>query len=416
MSRADSGIEVPREKVKPGLGGDSLMILVVGISAALPFLLAPLRAQVLGPAGRGEFAFFQSSLTTVAVASALGVRIACYQVGFLSDNRFTIGYFRMGVLSIVSASFLVIPLTVIAFMQFSATTAFMIAALVLLAPSFVINQIEFATASYGHHRGKIANASSLPALIEFVFSVVAFAAHQYTLLVGVFTAIFAQVARLVVAWKWHLQDRGKLSAAQRRRVPRLERALYRASLKNAPAAVIPLLSGNLDVLIFGTMISTDVLGHYVVAKLGFTALLIVASVFEGRAIGLVTNLGRIRGLITIGAVAGVLVLLCGTAGWVLTPIVFGPEFVASAYAFPLLATAGGLAFVFVCVSAVNAQANKASLWPGATILLTLIPSCVLLSQFFGPDVVVISLGLVTAQGVGTGVVLSQYFSRKGKHL
>jgi len=158
-----------------------------------------------------------------------------------------------------------------------------------------------------------------------------------------------------------------------------------------------------------------VLGHYVVAKLGFTALLIAASVLEGRAIRLVVKYGLVKGLVLIFAIALTLCVLCGTVGFFLTPVVFGPDFAASGQAFPLLALAGGLAFVFVCVSAANAQKRRASFLPGLAILISLVLACVFLAHQFGSNVVAISLALVLAQGIGVVVVVGQYFSRKGRH-
>jgi hypothetical protein len=138
-------------------------------------------------------------------------------------------------------------------------------------------------------------------------------------------------------------------------------------------------------------------------------------VLEGRAIGLVKKRGRLKGLGMIVLVSGTLAVLCGLAGWLLTPIIFGSEFIPSGQAFPLLALAGALAFLFVCISAINAQDRKASFWPGLAILVTLVISCVLLALYFTSDVVIISLGLTLAQAVGVAVVLVQYSSKRGKH-
>lgn len=416
MSLTDSGRVVARKKSGSSLGRDSLLVGVVGFSAALPFLLAPLRAQVLGPAGRGEFAFFQSSLTTVGVAAALGVRIACYQVQFLAEDRFRISYMRMTIASFISSAVVAAPLFFVAYLQFSPFVAWTIGALVLLAPSFVINQIEFASANYGRNGTRIAGASSVPAIVDFGLSIAAFVLKQYTLIVGIFIAIFAQMVRLLAAWKWHVADRSRIAPTHRKADRSVERNLFVASLRNAPAAIIPLLSGNIDVLIFGVFIKPEILGHYVVAKLGFTALLIAASVLEGRAIRLVTRSRRLKGLLKVAAIAIGLVIVSGVLGWILTPVVFGMEFMASAQAFPLLSFAGGLAFLFVCFSAINAQKNIASVWPGLASLAVLVVGCIVLSQFFGSDIVIISCALIVAQAVGASVVLTQFLKRRGKHL
>lgn len=405
--------DVPRRLNKGsrgGVGRDSLLVLIVGVSAVLPFLLAPLRAQILGPSGRGEFAYFQSSLTTIGVAAALGVRYACYQVGFVGDSRFSISYLRMGLVSTLAASIVIIPLAWTAAASFSPLIFWSIVGTILLAPSFVMNQIEFANANHGQLRSRIGTAASLPAILEFVVTLGAFILQRFSLAVGIFTAVGAQAARLVTAWHWHLSDRSMIRRRERRRVPDTESALFKASLRNGPASVIPLLSGNLDVIIFGMVTTTDVLGHYAVAKLGFSAVLIAATVLEGRAIGLVGKRGRTMALAIILGVAAGLTVLCGAAGWYLTPIVFGQDFGASALAFPILAAAGGLAFTFICLSAINAQRKKASIFPGLIILVVLVISCIGLGTFQGSSVVVISMGLVLAQAVGLSVILIQYYS------
>lgn len=411
----DSKPAISAVRSKRGLGFDSLLVIAVGASAVLPFLLAPLRAQILGPSGRGDFAFFQSSFTTIGVAAALGVRFACYQVGFLGDNRFSISYWKMSLLSIAAALTVIIPMAWVAAVQFSPIVFWSIAFTTLLAPSFVMNQIELASANDTNNRIRIGTASSLPAILEFAVTLVFFLAQRFNLVVGIVTAIFAQVARFATVWAWHFKDRRRAVPTYVQRKPKAEIALLTATFRNAPAAVIPLLSGNLDVLIFGVLSSSDVLGHYVVAKLGFSAMLISAAVLEGRAIAFVRNRGRAVGLGLIGAVSIFLAVLCGLGGWLLTPIVFGLDFVASANAFPVLSAAGALAFVFVCVSAINAQRNSVSCWPGLGILLTLVGGCCLLAALFPSDVVALSYGLLLAQAVGVLIVVSQFFSSGGKN-
>lgn len=418
MSRLATSLRSNGMLRRNSLGKDSALVLVVAVSAALPFLLAPLRAQVLGPAGRGEFAFFQAALTTVGMASALGLRVACYQIGYLANDRFAVSYMKLGVTSVLASMIVLIPLFWVSANQFSSLLTWSIASLVLLAPSFAMNQIEFANASFQQNRLRIGQATAVPALVEFAFSLLAFALSVYTLGLGVLIAIFAQGQRLATAWIWHIKD--GLQATRHSNVkffPRrhVEKALLVASIKNAPTAVVPLLSGNLDVFIIGTMATPDILGRYAVAKLGFSALLIAASIFEGRAISLVSIRGRKGGLLIILSICGTMVIACGGAGLILTPVIFGQEFSASAQAFPVLALAGGLSFIFVCLSAVTAHRRRASTWPGVTVLATLVAACFALSFLFRNDVVAISFALVLAQGMGVMVVFVQYCSNKGRH-
>lgn len=418
MSRLATSVRASGALSRKNLGKDSVLVLVVAVSAALPFLLAPLRAQVLGPSGRGEFAFFQAALTTAGMASALGLRVACYQIGYLANDRFAVSYLKLGVVSVFASMIVLVPLFWVSENQFSSLLTWSIASLVLLAPSFAMNQIEFANASFQQDRLRIGQATAVPALVEFAFSLLAFVLNAYTLVLGVFIAIFAQGQRLATAWVWHIKDGLHAKRVSRTTIsPRrqVEKALLTASIKNAPTAVVPLLSGNLDVFIIGTMAAPELLGRYAVAKLGFSALLIAASIFEGRAISLVSNRGRKSGLLIILAICGIMVVLCGGAGWLLTPVVFGREFNASAQAFPVLSLAGGLSFIFVCLSAVTAHRRRASVWPGVAVLATLVAACLALSFLFQNDVVMISFALVLAQGVGVMVVFLQYRSNKGRH-
>lgn len=386
---------------------DFLLVTVVALSAVLPFLLAPIRAQILGPSGRGEFAFFQSSVTTAGIFAALGLRFACYQLNYIQDNRFRFRTPRLAVYSLAGAMFVIVPTSWIAFTQLSPVTGLAVAAAILLAPGSAIVQIETANANFTQRRGRIAAVSSSPPVLEFFGTLLLVVVQRFNLLVAIVTTIMAELLRSILAVVWHLADRRSVSKDKTTADPLLERRIVAASIRSAPAVVIPLLSGNLDILLFGLFTESAVLGQYAVAKLGFSAMLIAASVLEGRFLAAFRRRPKGRAVLGVVLVALALALLSGAAGFILTPVLFGSDFVPSSLAFPCLALAGCLAFIFSCLSADAAQHQRNSAVPGGAILLTLVVSCIAVPIFVGTDVVSLTWALIAAQFVGTFVIMVQ---------
>lgn len=388
---------------------DVLLVAIVGISAILPFLLAPIRAQILGPAGRGEFAFFQSSVTAVGIFAALGLRFACYEISFLSENRFGFRMRRLVIYSMLGASVVIAPTTWIAFREISPAVGFAILATLVLAPGAALVQIETANANYLQRRHRIASVSSVPPVFEFLITLLLVIVQKFNLLLALMVTLGAEAIRTTMAAVWYFRDKSRREDRSNLTDKALERRLMVSSFKNAPAVVTPLLSGNLDVLLFALWAPTTVLGHYAVAKLGFSVLVILGGVLEGRFLASFRRHTRIRGLVNVVCCAAVLAAACGLSGWVLTPIIFGPDFIPSAHAFPLLAAAGGLALVFACLSAATAQNGVSSVYPGVVVLSSLALGCFLVPLMVGTDVVSLTFALVFAQLIGVVVVTVQFF-------
>lgn len=393
---------------------DFILVAVVSFAAIMPFLLAPIRAQILGPAGRGEFAFFQSSVTAAGIFSALGLRFACYELNFLKSHRFSFRISRLFIYAMLGAGIIIVPTTWVAFNEISPIVGFAIAATLLLAPGAALVQIETANANFVQRRERIAKLSSVPPVFEFLVTLVLVVLQKFNLLFALLITLGAEAIRTTTAGIWYFRDRHKHNHRSSAVDRRMEKRLVTASFKNAPAVVTPLLSGNLDILLFALWAPTTVLGHYAVAKLGFSVLVIIGSVLEGRFLASFRRQSKIRGLVNVVVCAGVLAAVCGITGWWLVPIIFGMEFTPSAMAFPFLAGAGGLALLFACLSAATAQDSKSSVYPGLAVLLSLAVTCLAIPAVVGTDVVSLTWALVAAQLVGVIFVAIQFLKGGSK--
>lgn len=397
---------------------DILLVAAVGVSAALPFLLAPFRAMILGPVGRGEFAFFQSSVSIIGLACTLGLRLACYQLGLFGDRRFLIRYPSLILASIGFGSVVAIPSALVAFLSVSTTVAYFILGALALCVGYAFSQIEVANAQHGLLRNRVGATSAFPALLEFIVSIVLILWQRLSLLACLITTFLAEVLRGGLAIIWNRRE-----ARQQETTPEKisNKMLLRASIISAPAAVVPLLSGNIDVLIFGALLDTSTLGHYVVAKLGFSVMLLVGTVLEGRAISLAGRLGYLKASFAVAAFGGVCAALGGTAGFLLTPVIFGQEFVESARAFPFAAAAGFFAYMFVSLTAMSHCSSRASmrsaeLVPAVIVLVGIVSSCCAIPVFFGSNVIAMSLGLMFSQVLGViSIALFSILSRRSSH-
>jgi hypothetical protein len=388
---------LPRRK----FGMDVVLVMVVGVSACLPFMLAPFRAIILGPGVRGEFAFFQSAVSIIGLTCTLGLRLACYQLGLFGVNRYSIRYQSLAVASILCGAVVAIPAAIVAFNSVSSLVGYFILASLVLCIGYAFNQVETANSQNLQLRRRIAATTASPALVEFLVNMLLMLVQRLNLIVSMAITILAEAIRGALAVVWNRHDRRNVELPPSHFS---NNALYRASLISAPAAVVPLLSGNLDVLMYGALVETAALGHYVVAKLGFSAMLVAGTVLEGRAITLVGRLGLFRTIAIVVGIGGGLALAGGAAGWVLTPVVFGREFIESANAFPAAAAAGFFAFLFVSLTAINshlgAQSRLGRVMPGLFVLLGIVMSSLAIPAAFGSDAVAMTLGLMGSQLLG----------------
>jgi hypothetical protein len=289
----------------------------------------------------------------------------------------------------------------VAFNSISSLVGYFILASLVLCIGYAFNQVETANAQNLQLRHRVATTTASPALVEFLANMLLMLIQRLNLVVSMVITLMAEATRGALAVVWNRRDRRKFGLPPSKFS---NNALYRASLISAPAAVVPLLSGNLDVLLYGAIVETTSLGHYVVAKLGFSAMLVAGAVLEGRAIALVDRLGVSRAIAVMAGVGGTLALVGGVAGWTLTPLVFGRDFIESADAFPAAAGAGFLAYLFVSLTAINSHSGfpgqLGRVLPGIFVLVGIVMSSLIVPAAFGSDVVAMALGLMFSQVLG----------------
>jgi hypothetical protein len=322
----------------------------------------------------------------------------------LGDRRFAIDYPKLALISTVFGAVVVVPASWIAFESISPLVGYLIVAAIAICPGYALNQVEVGNAQYLQVRRRLGLGWGLPPVLEFSLNVVFILLQRLNIVVCLVITLAVEGSRGLMAIIWNRRDFRDLPSSVGRPNRQLNMKLWKATFINAPSAVIPMLSGNLDVLIFGALVDTASLGHYVVAKLAFNAMLIVGGLLEGRALGLVYKFGISRAALAMICIGAGLSFSCGFLGWVFTPVLFGIEFQESARAFPITALAGFLAFMFVSLNAIEAKTGHAStsrrIMPGAVVLLSLVASCMIIPAVFGSNVVAMAFALAGSQFLG----------------
>lgn len=323
-------------------GRSALFGLVLVVSSVLPFLLAPVRANWLGPSARGEFAYFQSSLTVVLACGGLGVRHAVYSLGVGDWGP------RHRVLPVVFAGCcasltVAAPLSIIGFVSISTFVGWAILLSVLLAPGTVLFQLGLARSQISGNEQRTTFGLASPSLLDFILNMATVLTHTMTLISSVAVTIAAEIWRGSTSLFWHL--RGRIDRAKLDGVTPRAHLLLRSALRYAPVAILPMVAGNVDVLIYGALLPTTSVGIYVVAKLGFMLFIPLASAIEGRVLAVSFSSGIRRALVRVGVVGLVAGTIIGTFGAVLVPTLFGQEYAAAVWALPIACLAGLLRLV-----------------------------------------------------------------------
>ena len=341
----ESGEDAPRwQRYLP------IATILVGL---LPILLAPLRARELSPDGRGEFAFFQSAFTIISAAGALGARHAYYAMrGAGQLDAPVLGKQAAGSSWVASVA-VGLPLVAISWFQHSAATTALIVLTFAAGPLHLFVQLQLARAQ---HDGKVVRVSlttGVPALWEFFANIILFLTHAMTVLTVSIATAAAEVLRGLVSVRRRVRYAGDLRALRRR----YNRQLWRY----APVGVMPMLVGNVDVIVYGALLPQTQLGYYAVAKLAVTLLVFATVVVEGRFLTSDRRFARSAGL-TLSLLA-ITAAVGGIAGTVLVPVLFGNEYGPAADIFGVMAGAG-----FVGGAHVLFTARAASLQLGALAL------------------------------------------------
>lgn len=380
------------------------MTSAIVLAAVLPLALAPIRARVLGPSGRGEFAYFQAALSVITAVSAIGIRHAYYAVTTPGDPRPHLKSRRITLSASGLSLGLGIPLAWIGFASLSSTVGWSILIVALGGPLFAMTQLEVASAQRDGRRKRIVAFAGLPSLVEFVGNIALLALRSLTLWTAITVTLFSELSRSLAGIRARALDKPHL--APRDMV--VLRTFEKASWILAPATLVPILASNIDSLIYGALAPTSQLGLYAVAKIATSILLLGAITLEGYFLqdvfqrGLRKALGR-NGLALIGVAAAGAVL-----GLLLVPLLFGAAYHAAALAFPLSATAGTLGVIYVWFSAHLASRGlqRLSLISAAAVLITLTAGCFIVTRFpsINPEIMIVPLIVAYLAGSLTSLV------------
>jgi O-antigen/teichoic acid export membrane protein len=361
-------------------------VLAAAVIAAslLPFLLAPIRARLFGPDGRGEFAFFQSSFTILAAVSALGYRHAYYQEA-QNTPGYTPNLGRAGKFLTLAVGLAVgLPLSAVAFAEVSAPVGVGLAVAAFGGPLFAYTQLVAADAQWHGRRAEVAALAGGPPTAEFALNILllflqklnvatAMAAAE-TLRIG--TAIFAGGRR-----KRAPQDSESRSDGLEAADPKNPVRLFSTAALLAPAVLAPLLASNIDAVIYGALGSAVLLGYYAVAKIATSVLILAATTLEGRFLRLTAAKGITYAIGLAVLALGALAVFGAAVGYLVVPPLFGEAFRPSALALPATATAGGAAGLFVLLGAQAARVghSRAALLTAVSCFVLVAVGCFVIS-------------------------------------
>lgn len=374
------------------------LVAAVMVAAILPLVLAPLRARLLGPSGRGEFAFFQSSLTVIGAMSGLGLRHAYYEKALSSEQRFVLSSRRISLTGWLLSLAAGLPLAVIAAASFSGPLAAAILVVSLGGPLFALTQIEVANAQLAGNQRRVSLFAGGPGLVEFVTSVILIIVREFSIVTAILASFVSELGRAAFTLWARALDRGPLATP----APLLTKQLLASAWKFAPATLVPLLASNVDTLIYGAIATSSNLGLYAVAKLATNLLVLAALSLEGWFLASASRHGLFRALFRALLIVAPLAVVGGLAGREAVPLIFGQPYLASSEAFPLTAAAGFLGSLYVWTTALCAVSGRQrmSMVSAAFVLGGMVVSCVVVAVQPHVNPVTMSLPLIFAYTLG----------------
>ena len=381
------------------------MTSAIVLAAVLPLALAPIRARVLGPSGRGEFAYFQAALSVHNCR--LGDRdparlLRSYNAGGSatpseeSQNHFVCQRAEPGSRYPFGLDRIRVPV---------------VHRRLVYPHRGARRTVVCHDAAGGRKRPARRQTQADRGLCRVAFSrricgnIALLALRSLTLWTAITVTLFSELESLP---RWNTPPRAldKPHLAPRDMV--VLRTFEKASWILAPATLVPILASNIDSLIYGALAPTSQLGLYAVAKIATSILLLGAITLEGYFLqdvfqrGLRKALGR-NGLALIGVAAAGAVL-----GLLLVPLLFGAAYHAAALAFPLSATAGTLGVIYVWFSAHLASRGlqRLSLISAAAVLVTLTAGCFIVTSFasINPEIMIVPLIVAYLAGSLTSLV------------
>lgn len=343
--------------------------IIVGL---LPILLAPVRARELSPDGRGEFAFFQSAFMIISAAGALGGRHAYYAIRGRGRADFPALGPGAAASAWIAAATAGAPLLVISLFQHSTSTSFLIGVVLAAGPLHLFVQLQLARAQYEDQAPRVALTTGIPALWEFVANLALFVTNAMTVLTVSVATATAEVLRGVVSRRRRAPTPRDLRAVRRD----YNRQLWRY----APVGMMPMLVGNIDVIVYGAALPQTELGYYAVAKLAVTLLIFATVVIEGRFVRSDHRFARSATLTLL--LLSFTALVGGVLGTILIPPLFGDAYRPAAQVFGLMAAVGffGGAHVLFTARAATLQLGALTLSSSSAVFVVTAASSVLVSQ------------------------------------
>lgn len=299
----------------------------VALSAVLPLLLSPWKAQALGPTGRGEVTFFQSGLTILLAVAALGARHAYYEIRAQFPSRFELRDRLSFWTSITLSAVVAATLIAIGARTMPSLVVVGLAIGCLVAPFQALLQREIAEAQVAQERKRVAVLASTPAYLESSGTVAGLALRLMSVGFSVALTLAAEFVRVALAISIRRRDRRRLPQSQRDYAEPVD--ISPQTIRLGLVAILPLLIANVDSIIFAVFVPIPTLGHFAITKIAITLLLLVASTMEGSVVRAPTGRAFFRYFLTYFSLAAVGAAL----GYLFTPLLFGSEFESSRVAF-----------------------------------------------------------------------------------
>lgn len=356
MASSETPVEAPPSsarrsrglaRIKVGIRSEFHLVLFVTAFNALPFVLAPMKAAALGPAERGYFAYFQAALLIIINISVLGSRLSAYKNSAFKSRRFDVPARPLVTLTLPIALLLGLC-TLVLKVDLPLAVQIGIGVAAITAPLYTVLQVEMAHVQSQFLSMRILMLSAIPTAVDFILSASLLAFGHFTLRSAIAIALLAESARLGVVLTSRLVDRSRYRRAQdgsdQTRPDRLG-TFWRDSLRYSLPSGAPVLTSNVDVLIFGAVASPSELGLYAIAKIGFNLTQLAGQSVEGRALAALRAGPRSKAFrrtsTSFVGLCGLIALMGSGAVLILFPNEFSP----AAQVVPVL-VAGGAFFTY----------------------------------------------------------------------
>jgi O-antigen/teichoic acid export membrane protein len=365
--------------------------------------------------GRGEFAYFQSSIAIIFAVSALGVRHASYRARQTGASRFDNSNRALLIFAFVVSTAAGIVLAVLAGHGLNIWIAILVLAAGLFGPIYALTQMEVANAQLGRYRRRVAVLSGAPAVVEFVLNLALVFIRQLGIATAIAATVLAETVRNAAALQWRFGDRRRIGLPGMGLQPGAP--LLRSSLIAAPAVLVPMLASNLDSIIYGSLLGAKALGMYAVAKLGYTLFLLVAVTAEGYVVTRLAHRSPLRSLLLLLAFAAPFGAAIGVVGFAAFPFFFGTPFEEARVAFPSAVAAGIVGTVFISLLAIAAfnGRQRASFVAALGSLLALALGALVVSMIGMATATEMCYALLAAQVVGVLMIVFRMSPRETRN-